>query len=194
MACRTLILIRHGEVPPCHHNRYLGVTDPPLSAEGRRQAAQLAAEVARLAPEKIFASPLRRAEESAALAAPGCAIHSDGRLREIDFGRWENRTFAEITALATPEELRCWNETPELMHFPGGESVPAFSRRVNAFLDEILTGTDESVMLVTHGGVLMHMLGRFYNIPVIRQFELLPPRGSLQILHLENGVLLRHEK
>lgn len=192
MACHTLILVRHGEVPACHQGRYIGATDPALSEEGRRQAAQLAPETARLAPDIIYASPLRRAAESAALAAPGRAVRYDDRLREMDFGRWEDLTFAEIETLATPAELRCWRETPEVMHFPGGESVPEFSRRVDAALDDILTGKEETVMLVTHGGVLMHILGRIHGVPVIRQFELLPPRGSLQVLHFENGVF-HHE-
>lgn len=189
MQIRQILLIRHCEVPGEYRGRYIGSTDVPLSEAGRAAARNLAPQLASFAPETIVSSPLRRAVETAELAAPGREIRFDPRLTEIDFGAWEALTFAEIEQRATPEELRCWSESPGEMRFPGGESFPAFRRRVNAAFAELLAGTaGEIVAVVTHGGPAMRILATLHHLPAERQHELLPPRGSITVLNFHQGV------
>lgn len=189
MQIRQILLIRHCEVPGEYRGRYIGSTDVPLSEAGRAAARNLAPQLASFAPETIVSSPLRRAVETAELAAPGREIRFDPRLTEIDFGAWEALTFAEIEQRATPEELRCWSESPGEMRFPGGESFPAFRRRVDAAFAEFLAGTaGEIVAVVTHGGPAMRILATLHHLPAERQHELLPPRGSITVLNFHQGV------
>lgn len=189
MQIRQILLIRHCEVPGEYRGRYIGSTDVPLSEAGRAAARNLAPQLASFAPETIVSSPLRRAVETAELAAPGREIRFDPRLTEIDFGAWEALTFAEIEQRATPEELRCWSESPGEMRFPGGESFPAFRRRVDAAFAELLAGTaGEIVAVVTHGGPAMRILATLHHLPAERQHELLPPRGSITVLNFHQGV------
>lgn len=189
MQIRQILLIRHCEVPDEYRGRYIGSTDVSLSEAGRAAARNLAPQLASFAPETIVSSPLRRAVETAELAAPGREIRFDPRLTEIDFGAWEALTFAEIEQRATPEELRCWSESPGEMRFPGGESFPAFRRRVDAAFAELLAGTaGEIVAVVTHGGPAMRILATLHHLPAERQHELLPPRGSITVLNFHQGV------
>lgn len=189
MQIRQILLIRHCEVPDEYCGRYIGSTDVPLSEAGRAAARNLAPQLASFAPETVVSSPLRRAVETAELAAPGREIRFDPRLTEIDFGAWEALTFAEIEQRATPEELRCWSESPGEMRFPGGESFPAFRRRVDAAFAELLAGTaGEIVAVVTHGGPAMRILATLHHLPAERQHELLPPRGSITVLNFHQGV------
>ncbi len=189
MQIRQILLIRHCEVPGEYRGRYIGSTDVPLSEAGRAAARNLAPQLASFAPETIVSSPLRRAVETAELAAPGREIRFDPRLTEIDFGAWEALTFAEIEQRAAPEELRCWSESPGEMRFPGGESFPAFRRRVDAAFAELLAGTaGEIVAVVTHGGPAMRILATLHHLPAERQHELLPPRGSITVLNFHQGV------
>ncbi len=189
MQIRQILLIRHCEVPDEYRGRYIGSTDVPLSEAGRAAARNLAPQLASFAPETIVSSPRRRAVETAELAAPGREIRFDPRLTEIDFGAWEALTFAEIEQRATPEELRCWSESPGEMRFPGGESFPAFRRRVDAAFAELLAGTaGEIVAVVTHGGPAMRILATLHHLPAERQHELLPPRGSITVLNFHQGV------
>lgn len=189
MQIRQILLIRHCEVPGEYRGRYIGSTDVPLSEAGRAAARNLAPQLASFAPETIVSSPLRRAVETAELAAPGREIRFDPRLTEIDFGAWEALTFAEIEQRATPEELRCWSESPGEMRLPGGESFPAFRRRVDAAFAELLAGTaGEIVAVVTHGGPAMRILATLHHLPAERQHELLPPRGSITVLNFHQGV------
>ena len=189
MQVRQILLIRHCEVPDEYRGRYIGSTDVPLSETGRTAARALAPQLARFAPETVVSSPLRRAVETAELAAPGREIRFDSRLEEIDFGEWEALTFAEIEQRAAPEALRCWSESPGEMRFPGGESFPAFRRRVDAAFAELLAGTaGEIVAVVTHGGPAMRILATLHHLPAERQHELLPPRGSITVLNFHQGV------
>ena len=189
MQIRQILLIRHCEVPGEYRGRYIGSTDVPLSEAGRAAARNLAPQLASFAPETVVSSPLRRAVETAELAAPGREIRFDPRLTEIDFGAWEALTFAEIEQRAAPEELRCWSESPGEMRFPGGESFPAFRRRVDAAFAELLAGTaGEIVAVVTHGGPAMRILATLHHLPAERQHELLPPRGSITVLNFHQGV------
>ena len=189
MQVRQILLIRHCEVPDEYRGRYIGSTDVPLSETGRTAARALAPQLARFAPETVVSSPLRRAVETAELAAPGREIRFDSRLEEIDFGEWEALTFAEIEQRAAPEALRCWSEFPGEMRFPGGESFPAFRRRVDEAFAELLAGAaGEIVAVVTHGGPAMRILATLHHLPAERQHELLPPRGSITVLNFHQGV------
>ena len=185
---KKIYLIRHGEVPCEFQHRYLGATDPGLSPEGRRSCEALAEEFRALQAERIYVSPLRRAQESALAIAPERAaeFRLEPALREINFGKWDNLTFDEIAASAAPELLQIWAETPEKMHFPEGESFADFAGRVDDFWDRLLAEeTVHSAALVTHGGVIMRILSRWHGLPVCRQHEVLPPRGSLTVVDLE---------
>ena len=58
-----IILVRHAL--PVRIELETGVADPELSAEGREQASKLAAYLSSESIDAIYASPLRRARETA---------------------------------------------------------------------------------------------------------------------------------
>jgi broad specificity phosphatase PhoE len=72
-----LWLIRHGD---CYED-LAGDEDPGLSAQGRAQAARLARRVRRLPRAAVYASPLRRAVETARAITPDVGL--DERLVEV---------------------------------------------------------------------------------------------------------------
>ncbi len=168
-------LIRHGEVDAMWRRRYLGASDPALSAAGREQCAHLR----EIACDLVVASPARRARESTAfLQAP---VVVEPRLREIDFGCWEGRTFWEICRLASAEWIRRWAETPETMVFPGGEAVAAFRVRIENAWREIAARPEPRIAVVTHGGVIA-WLRRWLGGP-----ERHPGRGEYVMLHKDEA-------
>ena len=71
-----LIFIRHGETTGDIEDRYGGAYDDLLSPCGEEQVRQLADELAASGIEKIFSSPLRRAQQTAQGLAKkvGCPI------------------------------------------------------------------------------------------------------------------------
>ena len=169
-----IFLIRHGELPEPEAKRYPGARhDPGLSEAGRTACSYLRD----LACDLVLSGPSRRARETAAwIAAPRRILPE---LDEIDFGDWAGLTFAEIARIAAPEVLRCWAETPGKMVFPGGESVAAFHRRVDAAFARVAAWEAPRIAVVTHGGCLARMLTGIRSDPL--------PRGAMTELIRNNG-------
>ena len=95
----------------------------------------------------VWSSPARRCLRPA--RATGLSVVVDERLRELDFGTWEGRRWADVTRA----ELDVWAANPEASAPPGGETGAALIARVGAVWEEIVTdGHDCAVM--THGGPL----------------------------------------
>ena len=87
--------MRHGVT--ILHGLYAGSTDVPLAEEGRTQAMQAGKILAGKNINHIFCSPLIRCRESLTLLGLEAFSEIDENLREIDFGRWEGRSFEEIS-------------------------------------------------------------------------------------------------
>ena len=143
-------LIRHGRTAWNEAGRIQGRADPPLSPAGRAQVRSWRLPAA-WQDAVCIASPLRRATETAALLGHPTA-EVDGRLVEMDWGRFEGRTLAELRAELGPE-MQALEAAGLDFRPPGGESPREVAARLAAFLAETArSGRDH--LLVTHKGVL----------------------------------------
>ncbi len=91
----TLYLCRHGDTEWSTVRRLAGRTDLPLTAQGEANARQLGTRLHDVIFDRALMSPLLRARRTAELAGFAKA-HVDDRLREMDFGRYEGLTIADI--------------------------------------------------------------------------------------------------
>jgi alpha-ribazole phosphatase len=161
-----LVLIRHGDTGEANRGRYIGRTDLPLSAEGERQAADLARVVGRWPEAPVLCSPLQRCRRTAEIAlGPDRDLEIDTDLREVDFGLWEGLSFAEI-AKGYPAAVESWATLSDDFRFPGGEALAAFGNRVAAAARRIAADPAETILAVTHGGVIRLLLCHFLGIEV----------------------------
>ena len=134
----TLVLTRHGLTDRSEPEQHLGQRiDISLNAAGTRQAQVLGRRLAPVRFDRVITSPLFRARETAALLARGVPVEADPRLREMDYGDWEGRTYADIQAFDGARR-RDWEQAPELIPCPGGESGNDVAKRVQAFLVDVL--------------------------------------------------------
>ncbi len=154
-----VILIRHGDTGSAYRGRFIGSTDVPLAPEGRLQAARLAVPLKREAAVKYLASPARRTMETARTALAWCTLtpESDPDLREIAFGVWEGKTFAEISA-SDPHVVDAWAAYQPDFTFPGGEGIAAFVKRIAAAGGRIAADPAETVAVFTHAGVIQALI------------------------------------
>ncbi|MGH2486460.1 MAG: histidine phosphatase family protein, partial [Ktedonobacterales bacterium] len=151
-AATRLILLRHGEAEGNRELRYLGSTDAPLTAEGERQAQQLAAGLAGYPLAALYTSPLLRAQRTAAIIGAALALLPviEPALREQDFGAWENHTRAEVHTEA-PDRLAAWERGEAAP--PGGESLAAVGERIVALADRLaVSHAGQMVALASHVG------------------------------------------
>lgn len=158
-----LYLVRHGITQGNLDGIYTGSgTDEPLCAQGVQQLRDLRARFAYPKVRTVFASPLKRALQSAEILFP----EADDRiilqdLRENGFGEFEGRSVQELVHDA---HFKKWVD-PAAHYTPaGGESAADFHARCGSVLMKLFeymmkTGLEEAAC-VTHGGVIMSMLAQ----------------------------------
>ena len=132
----NLLLTRHGNAAS-PDVMLGGRLDVPLTEKGRREAEALAARLAGVRIDRIIASPMLRALETAQPIARGRQVEIDERLREQDYGTWEGMTHGEIEA-RDPELRSRWEADPATTRAPGGECGNDVAGRVLSFLADLL--------------------------------------------------------
>lgn len=146
-----LWLVRHAEVLAAPGLCY-GASDLPADAQAtRRAAARLAAELP--AGLQVWSSPLQRcavlARELQA-RRPDLRLQTDARLREFDFGAWEQRRWASIERA----EFDAWlADFGQVRPGGSGDNVAALMARVGAAWDAWRAGGEDAVW-VSHAGVI----------------------------------------
>src|SRR5271170_7581911 len=92
------MMVRHGGTIWSSDDRFAGASDVQLSEAGRAQASALGKRLAGQKIDAAYCSPMTRALETAGLVCAGreLTVVTVPELREIDHGRWEGRTPAEI--------------------------------------------------------------------------------------------------
>jgi broad specificity phosphatase PhoE len=138
----VVYLIQHGGKQP-------GPGDPGLTEPGRMQATRTGRRLGGLGIDALWASPMRRARETAECiaAVTGLAVQADARLRERV--NWDGSTpwedFADLWARTAADR--------DLIP-AGGQSA----RQAGARLQEFLASLPGPVAAVTHGGVTIELL------------------------------------
>lgn len=183
----TVILLRHGRTTWNADGRFQGHQDVPLDDVGLGQAEAAAAALARLAPDRLVASDLSRAAQTARVVSDvtGLGVHFDADLREIFGGRWEGLPLAEIARI-DPEGYNQWMREADPRP-GGGESLTEVgSRGAEAVLRRLPeVGEGGTLLAVTHGGVARGLIGCLLKLPVERW-------RTLRVLDNGCWAVLRH--
>lgn len=179
-----LVLIRHGEQEAAARGRCYGSLDIGLSPAGEAQAHRLAHALSELELTAVISSPLRRAVRTAEpiAAAHGLTVAVNEALCELDFGQLEGRSFDEVAA-TEPELYQQWMTDPTTVVFPGGESFHDLHRRTLRAVDELRAAhADQTIVLVTHGGVIRAIVADALGLQAKRIFQLAVEPARLSVL------------
>jgi 2,3-bisphosphoglycerate-dependent phosphoglycerate mutase len=146
-------LVRHGD---CYEGMADGDTDPPLSPLGISQASRLAARVRKVHAGAVYASPARRALETA--RAISADVRVDKRLLEIPLELGDGHEFQ-------------FTEKPE-----------SVTQRMTAVMDEIVAAhPGELVIVVGHAGAIVNYLCHVMHIEAGR-LRILPFYTSVSVV------------
>jgi probable phosphoglycerate mutase len=151
--------IRHGHNPANQPPRQLShkAVDYPLTELGVSQASTLAGRLAREhAPAAVYASPLRRATQTAEIIAraTGNEVVIVEELRELNVGELDGRSDEEAWAIHD-QVLADWYAGRHDSVFPGGEDYHQAARRLATALQNALRHPDDSrVLVIGHGAIL----------------------------------------
>lgn len=166
----TLILLtRHGHVDGIKPERFRGRADLALTELGQNQAQSLAQRVAsNWSPKAVYCSPLQRCVATGAAIAHACSIGLQplDDLNDLDYGRWQSKTHAEVRADA-PALLSTWFAAPQLVRFPEGEALQDVAARTAEVLRYVLTRHEaDTVVLVGHDSVNRVLLTQILDMPL----------------------------
>jgi probable phosphoglycerate mutase len=159
-----LLLVRHGESAPAREDEPFpmvdGHADPPLAAEGEREAELAGARLAVEPIEAVYVSGLRRTVQTAAPLAKRLGITPavEPGMREVRLGDWEGGLFRIRVAENHEIAQRMW-AAQRWDAIPNAESTEDFAARVRAAIERIAAAhPDQRVAVFTHGGVIGQVL------------------------------------
>ena len=147
-----LFLARHGQTAWNLLGKAQGHSDVPLDETGRLQAMALARGLADSGIERVVASDLLRARETA--EALGLPVETRPELRERSFSEWEGRHYLEVIA-----DLDALPGDRVFARAPGGESFADLWERVGGIAEE-LKAFERTTLVVCHGGLKAVLLAR----------------------------------
>ncbi len=195
----TLIVARHGNTfGPGDTVTYVGRrTDLPLAESGREQAVAIGRYLRsnRLIPDVVYASPLRRAQETAKIAVKESGVSNPvytlDMLNEIDYGPDENKTRDDIVARIGAQPLKDWDD--DNLVPPGWIADPAaIVKNWQDFGDQIRAHDDrETVLAVTSNGIARfapHLTGDFAGFRKAHSPKL--ATGALALFRYSGGQWL----
>jgi broad specificity phosphatase PhoE len=170
----NVFAIRHGETAWSLSGRHTGMTDIPLTDNGRRLAERMRSVLVRNPFALVLCSPMRRARETCELAGFGDQAVIDTDLVEWNYGTYEGLTPTQIHEVA-----------PDWLIFrdgcPGGEGPEQVGTRA----DRVITRSRAvagDILLFAHGHVLRVLVARWIGLPAGGGQHFLLDTGTLCVL------------
>lgn len=183
-----LYLIRHGITQWNVDKRYLGWTDQPLIDMEKHRLEGLKNSLKTVHFDDCYSSDLIRCQETLNYILPFHHVIPDQRLRELNFGDWEGKTYE---TLKDDERYQQWLLNWESFAPPNGESGKTFQARVLSFYSELMATWQQNkrrkILIVTHGGVIRYLLSYFIKELSFWEVPIQNNRGVVVHINFSNG-------
>jgi broad specificity phosphatase PhoE len=163
-----LVLVRHAEVELRYQSAFGGRIDMNLSERGHAQAETLARFLHDKPFNAIYASPMKRVQQTLAPTLRHRATQPVifPALREIDFGDWTGFGWDTVREKFGVQPYE-WLDKIELGIVPNGESTVHFRRRVEPCLRRIIRqNRGKTAAIFCHGGVIRMILAIMLDVPL----------------------------
>jgi probable phosphoglycerate mutase len=134
-----IVLIRPGTSEFDEQGRIQGTLDIPLTEQGQREVHQSIAELKSLGLSALYCSPCEAAWQSAAALATGLGIKAKrlDAMENLDCGLWQGLQLEEVKR-KQPKVFKQWQEHPEVVCPPEGETYGDCRDRVEASLSKLV--------------------------------------------------------
>lgn len=188
-----LYIVRHGQTDSNIRSTYLGHTDIELNNVGKSQAQKLADKLQGVKFDALYTSPLTRAVQTAEeiiKKQSGLFMTMNYGLIERDYGVWDNLTFEEIMNRDS-EKCREWLDNWVDFEIPEGESAVQVQERVSMTTDKIISqNLGNKVLIVSHLGVIRHMLSHLLGMSVADSWKFTADNCSVSTIRIDDGKVL----
>lgn len=173
-------LVRHGETEWSLSGQHTGITDIPLTANGRKTAKLFEPLFAKMSFALVLTSPLQRARTTCELAGLGGQAEIDRDLMEWNYGEYEGVTTKQIHV-----------KSPGWMLFrdgcPGGEIPEQVRVRVDRVIAKV-RAVKGDVVIFAHGHILRALAARWLEFPVLAGCHFMLDPATLSIMSYYGGV------
>jgi len=144
-----LFLVRHGQTKWNQEGKVQGHSDIGLNAPGLKQAAALSLWFNDKKINTVYASPLRRAMETASVIAKrlGQDVNPVDGLKELNHGELEGMPSSEIWS-RHGKFFEQWLKNPGDIRIPGGETVIDLQQRAWKAVEGLAEKHPEDTLLV----------------------------------------------
>ena len=172
--------MRHGE-SECNKNKvWTGWIDSPLTEKGKEDARIASKRLSHVSFDKIYASDLVRAVETARIVAEGAECEVSELLREVNVGNISGKSLS----ILTDEEKKKISEIGYTIF--DGESQEHFKSRVVSFMERLENEKYENVAIFTHAGWLRTFLDVVMGFKIPRS-KLTCANCAIAIFEFSNG-------
>jgi broad specificity phosphatase PhoE len=182
-----ILLIRHGETDWNRIHRFQGRSDIPLNQKGREQARALALALKHEPIMAIYSSPLVRAIETARLIKMfhfSTPFFEEEALVEMDLGDFDGME-AKRWAAQFQDFRKAWQENPESVKMPGGESLKDVQTRAIDALERItnIYPPGSTLLICSHNFVNLTIVCHALEISLNRFRDLQQDTAAISVLY-----------
>ncbi len=186
-------VMRHGETEANLRQILLGREDSPFTERGREQPLEVARYLDGCALACIYTSPMQRTLRTAALVLETLRrpipLKVEDELAEIDTGEFTGLTFTQVRERVPSDAVL------GEFRYPGGESWGEVQARAVDFVLGLDARHDsDSVLLVTHAGVIAGLVAEYVGEPIERYIRTRFGHDFLCRLTVESGNMVKYEK
>ncbi|MDO4295311.1 MAG: histidine phosphatase family protein [bacterium] len=161
-----IYIVRHGQTDWNLCGKMQGHTELPLNETGRQQARDMAEMLVGKQITEVYCSNMQRAVETASIIAErlGVSAYMTEGLKEKGYGEIEGLTMDEAKQ-RYPQDMETWLKNPWENCLPGEGSetgMQVLQRAYSSWCD-ILERAKGNIVIVTHGGTILTLLGYLFR-------------------------------
>lgn len=131
--------------------------------------------------EQFYTSPLIRCKKLTKHLTEN--FIKDERLKELNFGEWENKNWNEIDQT----QLNTWMQDFVNISTPKGENYIDLHNRTRGFIDSILETNYQKIAIVTHAGNIRSFLSFVLSLPLENTFRIHLDYGAVVSIKFNNS-------
>ena len=176
---KKVYVFRHGETEWSLSGRHTGITDIPLTENGRDGAKLLQPFLMKQSFVLVLTSPLQRAKETCTVAGLGGQAEVESNLMEWNYGNYEGLTSPQIHETAPGWIV--FNDGA-----PGGETPGQVAVRADRVIARVVSVKGD-VAVFAHGHILRVLVARWLGLPATAGRNFLLDTGTMNILSYYRG-------
>ena len=179
-----IVLVRHAVTPETGSKLSGRAPGIDLSEVGRGQAARAGERLASVPVAAVYASPIERTTQTAALIAEhhGLPVLALPGVIEADYGDWTGEKLSDLMKL---ELWKTVQAAPSRVRFPGGEAMVGMQARIVEAIEALVSDhPGATVVVVSHADPIKAAVAHFTGVPLDLFQRIAVAPASVTVLEL----------